>query len=128
VSTDKLEAFRRLILSTKTGNIEMTNTISEVLRWTWVITSKISDLVATQHIQEDFVRQRKAENATSPEELKQTITVARSVFFFICLVNRAYVDDSPARLIGLTKHESTVTVEGWEHAKELNKRRKARFA
>ncbi|KAI0283996.1 hypothetical protein BGY98DRAFT_1174054 [Russula aff. rugulosa BPL654] len=44
-STDKLEAFRRLILSAKTGNIE-----------------------------EDFVRQRKADNATSPEELKQTIT------------------------------------------------------
>ncbi|KAF8500970.1 mini-chromosome maintenance replisome factor-domain-containing protein [Russula emetica] len=88
-STDKLEAFRRLILSAKTGNIEVTDTISE-------------------HIQEDFVRQRKADNATSPEVLKQTITVAR--------------------LIGLTKHESTVTVEGWEHAKELNKRRKARFA
>ncbi|KAI0284000.1 mini-chromosome maintenance replisome factor-domain-containing protein [Russula aff. rugulosa BPL654] len=88
-STDKLEAFRRLILSAKTGNIEVTDTISE-------------------HIQEDFVRQRKADNATSPEELKQTITVAR--------------------LVGLTKHESTVTVEGWEHAKELNKRRKARFA
>ncbi|KAN0123436.1 Mini-chromosome maintenance replisome factor domain containing protein [Russula decolorans] len=88
-STDKLEAFRRLILSAKTGKIEVTDTISE-------------------HIQEDFVRQRKADNATSPEELKQTITVAR--------------------LIGLTKHESTVTVEGWENAKELNKRRKARFA
>lgn len=88
-STEKLEAFRRLILNAKTGNIEVTDTISE-------------------HIQEDFVRQRKADNATSPEELKQTITVAR--------------------LIGLTKHESAVTVEGWEHAKELNKRRKARFA
>ena len=25
------------------------------------------------------------------------------------------------RLIGLTKNESTVTVEGWEHAKEQNK-------
>jgi len=88
-STDKLEAFRHLILSAKTGNIVVTDTISE-------------------HIQEDFVRQRKADNATSPEELKQTITVAR--------------------LIGLTKHASTVTVEEWEHAKELNKRRKARFA
>ena len=29
-STDKLEAFRRLILSAKTGNIEVTDTISEV--------------------------------------------------------------------------------------------------
>ena len=54
----------------------------------------MSDLVATQHIQEDFVRQRKADNATSPEELKQTITVARSVLF-ICLIKHVYVDDSP---------------------------------
>lgn len=29
-STDKLEAFRRLLLSAKTGNIEVTDTISEV--------------------------------------------------------------------------------------------------
>lgn len=29
-STDKLEAFRRLILRAKTGNIELTDTISEV--------------------------------------------------------------------------------------------------
>lgn len=29
-STHKLEAFRRLILSAKTGNIEVTDTISEV--------------------------------------------------------------------------------------------------
>ncbi len=39
-----------------------------------------------QHIQEDFVRQRKADNATSPEELKQTITVARSDFPFVQLI------------------------------------------
>ena len=80
-STDKLEAFRRLILSAKTGNIEVTDTISEVRAGPGIITSKFLTLVTTQHIQEDFVRQRKADNATSPEELKQTITVARSVLF-----------------------------------------------
>ena len=83
-STDKLEAFRRLILSAKTGNIEVTDTISEVSAGSGIITSKSSDLVfAAQHIQEDFVRQRKADNATSPEELKQTITVARFVLFHL---------------------------------------------
>ncbi|KAI0304404.1 hypothetical protein B0F90DRAFT_1809233 [Multifurca ochricompacta] len=88
-SLDKLEAYRRLILSAKTGNIEMTDAVSE-------------------HIQEDFVRQRKEDSTMSPEDLKQTITIAR--------------------LVGLTMHDSTVTLKGWEHAKELNKRRKARFA
>ncbi|KAI9512433.1 mini-chromosome maintenance replisome factor-domain-containing protein [Russula earlei] len=87
-SVDKLDAFRRLVLSAKTGNIELTESISE-------------------HIQEDFVKQRRADNAISPEDLKQTITLAR--------------------LIGLTKQEGVVTLEGWEHAKEMNKRRKARF-
>jgi hypothetical protein len=82
-STDKLEAFRRLILSAKTGNIQVTDTISEVRAGPGIITSKFLTLVATQHIQEDFVRQRKADNATSPEELKQTITVARSVLFHL---------------------------------------------
>ncbi|KAI0300257.1 hypothetical protein BC826DRAFT_668290 [Russula brevipes] len=86
-STDKLEAFRHLVLSAKTGTTVVTDTISEV------------------HAEFRF---RKADGAMSPEDLKQTITLAR--------------------LISLTKHESTVTVEGWEHAKELNKRRKARFA
>jgi hypothetical protein len=82
-STDKLEAFRRLILSAKTGNIQVSDTISEVRAGPGIITSKFLTLVATQHIQEDFVRQRKADNATSPEELKQTITVARSVLFHL---------------------------------------------
>lgn len=88
-STDKLEAFRRLILGAKAGSIEVTNTISE-------------------HIQEDFVRQRKTDNAMTPEDLKQIITLAR--------------------LICLTMHESSLTVDGWERAKELDKRRMARFA
>lgn len=88
-STDKLEAFRRLILGAKTGNIKVTDAISE-------------------HIQEDFIRQRKTDNAMSPEDLKQIITLAR--------------------LICLTMHESNVTVDGWERAKELNRRRMARFA
>jgi len=88
-STDKLEAFRRLILDAKAGDIEVTDAISE-------------------HIQEDFVRQRKTDNAMSPEDLKQNITLAR--------------------LICLTMRESSVTIDGWEWAKELNKRRMARFA
>jgi len=88
-SIDKLEAFRRLILGAKAGNIEVTDPISE-------------------HIQEDFVRQRKSDDPMSPEDLKQNITLAR--------------------LICLTMHESSVTVDGWERAKELNKRRMARFA
>jgi hypothetical protein len=61
-----------------------------------------------QHIQEDFVRQRKTDNAMTPEDLKQIITLAR--------------------LICLTMHESSLTVDGWERAKELDKRRMARFA
>ncbi|KAH9049897.1 mini-chromosome maintenance replisome factor-domain-containing protein [Lactarius hengduanensis] len=88
-STDKLEAFRCLILGAKAGNIEVTEAISE-------------------HIQEDFVRQRKTDDAMSPEDLKRTITLAR--------------------LICLTMYESSVTVDGWERAKELNRRRMARFA
>ncbi|KAI0269853.1 mini-chromosome maintenance replisome factor-domain-containing protein [Gloeopeniophorella convolvens] len=86
---DQLGAFRRLILGAKTGKIEVTEAVSE-------------------HIQNDFVEQRKANSAMSSEDLKQLITIAR--------------------LIGLTMRESAVTVEIWEHAKELNKRRKARFA
>jgi hypothetical protein len=64
----------------------------------------------------------------SPEDLKQTITVARSAPFPCCSFEQALAEHAFNRLIGLTKNESTVTVEGWEHAKELNKRRKARFA
>ena len=85
-STDKLEAFRRLILGAKTGSIEVTDTISEVRAGSG-LWRPIVNLIATQHIQEDFVRQRKADSAISPEELKQIITIARSVS--ICSVTRA---------------------------------------
>ncbi|KAI9443235.1 mini-chromosome maintenance replisome factor-domain-containing protein [Lactarius indigo] len=56
-STDKLEAFRRLILGAKVGNIEVTDAISE---------KTLSDKEST-------------DDAMSPEDLKRTITLARLV-------------------------------------------------
>ena len=69
------------MLSAKTGSIEVTDTISEVQAGP--VTSNFLTLIPTQHIQEDFVQQRKADNATSAEELIQTITAARSVPFHL---------------------------------------------
>ncbi|KAI0051140.1 hypothetical protein FA95DRAFT_1535295 [Auriscalpium vulgare] len=87
-SSDKLTAFRSLIVGAKTGKIDLTEAASE-------------------YIQSDFVQERKADSSVTSEDLKQTLTVAR--------------------LLGISLREKEVTVDIWNRAKELDKRRKARF-
>ncbi|KAI0061668.1 hypothetical protein BV25DRAFT_1992016 [Artomyces pyxidatus] len=86
---ETLAAFRQLIVSAKTGKIEVGESTS-------------------QHIQDEFVQERKADSSVSSDDLKQAISVAR--------------------LIGLSMQEKEVNIKVWERAKELEKRRKARFA
>lgn len=128
-STDKLEAFRRLILSAKTGGIEVTDTISEVQAEPWLVTSRL--LIFDCHTA--YTRRLCATEEGGQCHFSRRIetnhhSCSVCSLPFVQLHAHMLTVWVPVRLIGLTKHESTVTVEGWEYAKELNKRRKARFA
>ncbi|ETW81835.1 hypothetical protein HETIRDRAFT_417895 [Heterobasidion irregulare TC 32-1] len=87
-SLEKLASFRRLILGARFGKIEVGQQTSE-------------------HIQQDFVEERKSDKSISSDHLKLSITTTR--------------------LLGLTLLEKELTIETWKRSKALEARRKARL-
>jgi len=88
-SPSRLEAFRRLIGGAMTGEVQVTEELSE-------------------HIQADFVMERQATPTTTADDLMIWMSIAK--------------------LLTLSHHESVLTMEVWEEAKQLDRRRKDRVA
>ncbi|KAF7295174.1 hypothetical protein MIND_01056200 [Mycena indigotica] len=91
-SLQKLALFRQLVGGAKIGNVTVEQAVAE-------------------HIQEDFVSERKATSATA-----ETVTSED-------LIHRMTV----ARLIAMSMHQTTISLDVWKRVKWLEAARKARL-
>nr|GAT58009.1 predicted protein [Mycena chlorophos] len=88
-SPEKLSAFRRLVGGAKIGTVGVDDDVAE-------------------HIQEDFVKERKAaEGKITSEDLIHRMTTAR--------------------LLALSMHQPTITLDVWERVRQLEETRRARI-
>ncbi|KAI0085418.1 mini-chromosome maintenance replisome factor-domain-containing protein [Irpex rosettiformis] len=84
----ELEAFRDLVVGSRAGKVQVTEATS-------------------QHIQQDFVNDRRQNPAITSDDLIRRMTIAK--------------------LYALSLHEIELSIDTWERAKALDERRKARL-
>ena len=80
-----MDAFRRLLASAKSGQVEITDHVSQVIRRPEYLISGNPRLMYRyllffkKHIQDDFVRERQRDKTISPEDLMTRMSIARWV-------------------------------------------------
>lgn len=79
----KLAQYRKLVSSSKVGKVQVGEAASEVC----ILHSsrKTDDKIGSQHIQDDFVRERQDDKNVTPDDLIMRMTIAKFVLLYLFL-------------------------------------------